>query len=71
MTNLSTDERHYLGAVLRNGGLPERHTKVMSTRRRDLHAFADLLSAKLIRIEHGHIYATASGCIAFGPEVAS
>ena len=71
MTNLSTDERHYLGAVLRHGGLSERHAKIMSTRRRDLHAFANLLSARLIRIEHGRIYATAAGCLAFGPEVAA
>ncbi len=63
-------QRMYLGAILRNGGLPVKHPKILQTRRADLHAFADLLAAKLIKMEHGRIYATAKGCVAFGPEIA-
>lgn len=68
--NLTSATRHYLAAVLHNGGLNTKHAKVLATVRQDSHAFVALLQGGLVRIEHGRIYATAAGCVAFGPEVA-
>lgn len=67
---LSSSERHYLATVIRSGGVSTHHVKILNTKRQDLHAFSELLSSRLIVIEYGRIYATAAGCVAFGPEVA-
>lgn len=63
------DERTYLAAILRSGGLSTRHRVVIS-RDRDNRACTALLVSKFVCIEYGRIYATAAGCVAFGPVTA-